>query len=61
MERGASIMPKLRLRCACVRAREERVRVHARECACNEMDPDMESHHTKRDNQIMIKTKQMAT
>lgn len=50
-------------RCACVRARERCVRVcvRARRCACNEMDPDMESHHTKRDNQIMIKTKQMAT
>lgn len=29
-------------------------------CA-TETGPDMESHHTERDNQIMIKTKQMVT
>lgn len=29
---------------------------------CDKMDPDMESdHRKKRDNQIMIKTKQMVT
>ncbi len=30
------------------------VSVYACVQACNEMDLDMESHHTKRDNQIMI-------
>lgn len=28
---------------------------------CNKMGLDIKSHHTKRDNQIMIKTKQMVT
>lgn len=42
--------------------------VCARVCVCaqarKKIDPDAESHHTggeKRDNQIMIKTKQMVT
>ena len=43
--------------CVCACGGMWRVCVHV----CNKMGLDMESHHTKRDNQIMIKTKQMVT
>lgn len=49
------------MRDACMQSASVCVCVCACTCVCDKMDPDMESHHTKRDNQIMIKTKQMVT